>query len=186
MLFHHCFSSKSIFVLQYLDQISPSLISLIFCHKLFIIITSFEHLLRHTVILNFLKTLTQGHFFNVFRDRGRKRETKRKRETLMWERNINGLPSHTCPDWGLNLQSGYVPWLGMESAIFQFWDNAPTNWATLATAKTYIRHNFIFTNLLSSLDSEFHKNLDFFFLSSLHTQSLELQLAHGRDSINIL
>ena len=47
------------------------------------------------------------------------REEVRGRETLMWERNIDRLvASHACPDWGLNLQPRYVPWLGIEPATF--------------------------------------------------------------------
>ena len=37
---------------------------------------------------------------------------------------------HTCPDWGSNTQSRYVPWLGIEPTNFGVWDNAPTNWTT--------------------------------------------------------
>ena len=42
------------------------------------------------------------------------------------ERNINWLLSHTCPNWGLNLQPGYVPWMGMEPATVWLWDDSLT------------------------------------------------------------
>ena len=54
-------------------------------------------------------------FFCCFLERERERE----RETSMWQRNISWLPSHTHPDWGSNLQPGYVPWLGNEPVTFR-------------------------------------------------------------------
>ena len=49
----------------------------------------------------------------------------------MRERNIDWI-LHMCLDLGWNLRPRYVPWLGIEFAAFWWWDDAPTNWATLA------------------------------------------------------
>ena len=57
--------------------------------------------------LNFF-ILTWGHFFTAFRERGW--------ETVMWERNIDWLPSCLRPDQGSNSQHMHVPWVGINPA----------------------------------------------------------------------
>ena len=74
---------------------------------------------------NWINSLFNPHlrtfFFIAFRERGRKRE--RQKETWVQERNINWLPSRTCPDQESNPQ------------LFNVWDDTPTNWATPPRAK---------------------------------------------------
>ena len=70
-------------------------------------------------LLVFLKKnffiLTWGHFFSLLLEGwGR----QKKKETSVWARNIDWLPSCTRTDWGLNQQPEYVPWLGIESMTF--------------------------------------------------------------------
>ena len=56
----------------------------------------------------------------------------------MWERNTNPLPLVHAPTEDQTLQPRHVPWPGIEPQPFGFWDDATTNWATLARAESYI------------------------------------------------
>ena len=55
----------------------------------------------------------------------------------MWEANVHWLPpictwtgDYMCPDWGLNPQPRYVPWLGIKPTTPWLRNDAPTNWVT--------------------------------------------------------
>ena len=88
----------------------------------------------------FFFILTQRHFLSLLLGRGEGR--KEGRETLMGERSTDWLPpgwaqsgDHSCLALRWNLQPKYVPWLGIEPATFQLWEDTLTNWATPARAE---------------------------------------------------
>ena len=61
--------------------------------------------------------------------------------------------SWMCPDQEWNPSLRYVPWLGIKPTTFQLQDDAPTNWATLTTAKLYVLSSLNFlVSLLKSMD----------------------------------
>ena len=65
-------------------------------------------------IFLFFLIFTQGCFFIAFREREGERMNMNMNESLMWERNINQLPSQVCSHQGLNPQLRHAPWLGIE------------------------------------------------------------------------
>ena len=70
----------------------------------------------------------------------------REKETSMWEKHQSAV-SCTRPNWGLNLQSRYVPWPGIELVTFWLQNDARSSWATLARATLQVSNSsymFIF------------------------------------------
>ena len=80
---------------------------------------------------SFLPYPHHAYWFERGGGRGRERE-----RNMMWETNTIGY-LWQGPDWGWNPQPGCVPWpwQGIKNLLpFGLWEDAPTNWATLARA----------------------------------------------------
>ena len=79
---------------------------------------------------------------SIFRERRRKEREGEKhqcfRKTSMFESNINGFASYTCPNGGTGLEPRCVPWPGIEPSNFRNTVWYPTNRATPVRATHYI------------------------------------------------
>ena len=60
-------------------------------------------------------SLTQGHFLLLLRRKGKRQRQTRRQTDRRW---LVLVASSTYPDWGLDLQPGGVPWLGIKPAAF--------------------------------------------------------------------
>ena len=70
-------------------------------------------------VFDFFLILTREPFFSLLLERKTEREWERERETPMWDRNSNWLPSRMCSNWGWSLQPGNVPWQGIKPRTLQ-------------------------------------------------------------------
>ena len=92
-------------------------------------------------------------------ERGKGRERERERNSNVREKH-RLVAFHICPDLGPDPQPRYVPWLKLNPRPFSLWDDAPTNWATLA------RVAFIISALYSTTAFPvFHTNQAVVFLN---------------------
>ena len=75
-----------------------------------------------SVIKKFFFIKLLFYFIFYFRERGSKRE--RRRETSIWERNIDWLLLTHVPDQGPGLQPSHVLWLGIKLVTFSLQKDA--------------------------------------------------------------
>ena len=98
-------------------------------------------LLSHYFFFFFYLILTRGHFFIAFRERRRGEE--RERELSMWERNVDQLLLVSSRTGDRTHNWGVCPYWKSIPQSFGVWDDAPTNWATLARAESLFLKYYI-------------------------------------------
>ena len=81
--------------------------------------------------------------------RERKRERERERDIAVRNTDVRGKhwlgSSSMWPDWGLNLQPRFVPWLRIEPVSFYCMGGCFTNWASWPGLSTFLFRKKLFT-----------------------------------------
>ena len=90
----------------------------------------------------------------------RESERERERERNIDVRNIYWLPSCTHPDWGLNLQPGYVLWLGIEPTTFGSVGQCSNQLMARAAVPFFFKRFYLFVFREQRREREREKNIN--------------------------